>query len=176
MAKAYLLITNESGTEDSVIANLGKIGIVKEAHGTFGSYDILTILQSDDTSIIEKEISKNIRRIPKIRSTLTLFVKESESISKINELEKEVLEEHMAQAFVIIHCHPSNESKVLTELQKIPELIEADILVGSFEIMCKIVAPSYNEISDIVGKKIRKIKFIKSTATLNVVQNQGFRK
>jgi DNA-binding Lrp family transcriptional regulator len=49
-------------------------------------------------------------------------------------------------------------------------------LIGSFEILCTIVAPTYNEISDVVTNKIRKIPNIKSTITLNVVENQGFRK
>ena len=176
MAKAYVLISNESGAEDSIISNLNRIDSIKEAHGTFGAYDIITKLHSDNLQKIEYDISKNIRKISKIRSTLTLLVNETETISKINEIEKEVLEKHMVQAFVIIHCNPSNEIAVLHQLKEIPELVEADILIGSFEILCTIVAPTYNEISDVVSNKIRKIENIRSTITLNVVQNQGFRK
>lgn len=65
---------------------------------------------------------------------------------------------------------------MLNKLKEIPEVVEADILIGSFEILCTIVAPTYNEISDVVSNKFRKIKNIKSTITLNVVENQGFRK
>jgi DNA-binding Lrp family transcriptional regulator len=65
---------------------------------------------------------------------------------------------------------------VLQNLKDIPEVIEADILVGSYEMICKIVAPTYNEISDVVSKKIRKLGNIKSTITLNVVEKQGFSK
>ena len=176
MAKAYVLISNESGTEDSIIANLNRIDSIKEAHGTFGAYDIITKLHSDNLEKIENDISKNIRKISKIRSTLTLLVNEAETISKINEIEKEVLEKHMVQAFVIIHCSTLNENTVLHKLKEIPEVVEADILIGSFEILSMIVAPTYNEISDVVSNKIRKIENIKSTITLNVVQNQGFRK
>jgi len=176
MAKAYVLISNESGTEDSIIANLNRIDSIKEAHGTFGAYDIITKLHSDNLQKIEHDISKNIRKISKIRSTLTLLVNEAHTISKINEIEKEVLEKHMVQAFVIIHCSTLNENTVLHKLKEIPEVVEADILIGSFEILSMIVAPTYNEISDVVSNKIRKIENIKSTITLNVVQNQGFRK
>ena len=176
MTKAYVLISNESGAEDSVITNLNRIDSIKEAHGTFGAYDIISKLQSDNLQKLEHDISKNIRKISKIRSTLTLLVNETETISKINEIEKEVLERHMAQAFVIIHCNTSNEIDVLHKLKEIPEVVEADILIGSFEILCIIVAPTYNEISGIVSNKIRKIENIKSTITLNVVENQGFRK
>ncbi len=176
MNKAYVLISSESGAEDSIISNLNRIDSIKEAHGTFGTYDILTKLYSDNILKIEHDISKKIRKIPKIRSTLTLLVNETEAISKINEVEKEVLEKHMAQAFVIIHCNTSNEIAVLHKLKEIPEVVEADILIGSFEIICTIVAPTYNEISEVVSNKFRKIKNIRSTITLNVVENQGFRK
>src|SRR3990167_8030551 len=138
MPKAYVLIVNESGTEDSVISNLNKI--------------------------------------EKIHSKLTLLVNEKESFRKITKSEKDVLEKYMAQAFVIIHCNRSQESAILQELKKITEVVEADNLIGSFEIVCKLVAPTYNDISDIISKKIRKIANIKSTITLNVIGNQGFSK
>lgn len=82
----------------------------------------------------------------------------------------------MAQSFIMIHCNRSQESIILQELKKITEVVEADDLIGSFEIICKLVAPTYNDISDIISKKIRKIINIKSTITLNVVGNQGFTK
>lgn len=176
MTRAYVLISNESGAENSILSNLNRIDSVKEAHGTFGSYDIITKLQSENLQKLENDISKGLRKIQKIRSTLTLLVNEKESISKINKIEKEVLETHMAQAFIIIHCNPSNEKFVLNKLKEIPEVIEVDILIGSFEILCNIVAPTYNEISEVVGNKIRRIENIKSTITLNLIENQGFRK
>jgi DNA-binding Lrp family transcriptional regulator len=64
----------------------------------------------------------------------------------------------------------------MKSLNEIPEVIEADILVGNFEIICKIAAPTYMDISEIISKKIRRINGIKSTITINVVSNQGFSK
>jgi DNA-binding Lrp family transcriptional regulator len=176
MTKAYVLIVDEAGSEDSVISNLNKIDSIKEAHGTFGTYDILTKLESNDEEKIQRDISNGIRKISKINSTLTLLVDEKNNFKKITQIEKEVLEKYMAQAFVIIHCNKSQESMVLQELKKITEVIEADGLIGSFEIICKIVAPTYEEISNIISKQVRKIPNIKSTITLNVVGNQGFSK
>lgn len=176
MPKAFVLISNESGAETSVISNLNKIKSVKEAHGTFGSYDIITKLESNDEGKIQHDISDGIRKIQKIYSTLTLLVNEKESFRKTTKSEKEVLEKYMVQAFVIIHCNRSQESVILQELEKITEVVEADNLIGSFEIICTLVAPTYNDISNIISKKIRKIVNIKSTITLNVVGNQGFSK
>ena len=176
MSKAYVLISNESGAENSIISNLNHIKSVKEAHGTFGAYDILTKLESSDEQKIQNDISHEIRKIKKIMSTLTLLVNEDQSFKKITKSEKEVLDKYMTQAFIIIHCHRSQEPTILQELEKIPEILEADHLIGSFEIICKLAAPTYNDISDVISKKIRKIQNIKSTITLNIVDNQGFNK
>jgi len=176
MVKAYVLIVNETGTEDSVISNLNNIPTVTNAFGTFGAYDILTKLVSSNDQDIHYDISNGIRKISNIRSTLTLLVDEKPGISKTNEIEQKVLDTHMAQAFITIHCLKSNEYTVMKGLDEIPEVVEADILVGNFEIICRIVAPTYNDISEIVSKKIRKIPGIKSTITINVVNNQGFSK
>ena len=174
MNKAFVLIVNESGKEDSVISNLRNIPSITNAYGTFGSYDIITKLESSDEQIIQHDISDGIRKIPNVRSTLTLLVDKKPGISKTNDLEQKVLEEHMAQAYIAIHCLKSDEGKIMDSLEDIAEVVEADILVGTFEIICKVVAPTYNEISEIISRKIRKISGIKATTTINVVNKQGF--
>ena len=175
MAKAYVLIVNESGTEDSVISNLNKIPSITYAYGTFGTYDILTKLESSDEKIIQHDITNGIRKIPKIRSTLTLLIDKKPGISKINKIEQKVLDEHMAHAFVITaHYLKSDEPYIMKQLQEISEVIEADHLIGYYEMICKISAPTYNDISEIISKKIRKIPGIKSTITINVINKQGF--
>jgi DNA-binding Lrp family transcriptional regulator len=157
MKKAYVLIVNEAGKEDSVISNLRNIPSVTNAFGTFGSYDILTKLESDTEKNIQYDISNGIRKISNIRATLTLLVDSKPGILKVDESERKVLDHHMAQAFVTIHCLKSNESNVMQNLEEIPEVIEADMLIGNYEIICKIAAPTYNDISEIIGKRIRMI-------------------
>jgi len=176
MAKAYVLILNESGTEDSVISNLKNIDTITNAFGTFGTYDILTKLKSPNEQDIQHDILNGIRKISNIRSTLTLLVDTKPGFSKINEIEQKVLDSHMAQAFITIHCSKSDESSIMKNLEKIPEVVEVDVLVGNYEMICKIAAPTYNDISEIISKKIRKIHGIKSTITINVINNQGFSK
>ena len=164
----------ESGSEDSVISNLNPISSITHAFGTFGTYDILTKLESNDEKILQQDISDKIRKISKIRSTLTLQVDKKFGFLKTNKDEQKVLDKHMAQAFITIHCLKSDEDTVLKKLQEIPEVVESDILLGSYEIICKIVAPTYNDISEVVSKKIRKMSEIKSTITINVINKQGF--
>jgi len=176
MQKAFVLIVNESGAEDSVISNLSKIQSITDAYGTFGTYDILAKLESYDEGIIQNDITNGIRKISKIRSTLTLLVDKKPGILKANKIEQKVLDEHTAQAFITIHCLKSDESQIMKRLQEITEVIEVDVLIGNYEMICKISAPTYNDISEVISKKIRKIPEIKSTVTINVINNQGFSK
>ena len=46
MAKAYVMINCDLGSEKEVITSLKKITGVKEAHGTLGLYDIVIQLES----------------------------------------------------------------------------------------------------------------------------------
>ncbi len=173
MTKAYVLIVNDSGKEDFIISNLKNISSITNAFGAFGTYDIITKLETSDDQKINHDISNGIRKIPNIRTTLTLLVDKS-VILKINELEQSVLDTYMAQAFITIHCLKSKENAVIQSLNEILEVVEVDMLIGSYEIICKIAAPTYNDISEIISKKIRKIPGIKSTITINIINNQGF--
>ena len=174
LAKAYVLINCDTGIEDSIISNLKRIDTVKEAHGTFGTYDIISQLESVSEDKIRNDLTKKIRKIQKIRSTLTLMTQDKDDFFvKLTEDEKEILETHMAQAYVLIHCKKTGEYEVLRNLSRVPEIIEGNAVIGSYEIICRIVAPTYNDISDIVTKKIRKLENIKATRTLNVIKEQG---
>lgn len=176
MARAYVLIVNESGTKDYVISNLRNISSIRNLYGTFGSFDLLITLESNNEEDIQNDIYFKIRLIPKIRSIVTLLVDKKPGISKINTIEQNVLDEHMDFAYMIIHCLQSDKKIIIKKLEKITEVIEADILIENYEIICRIVAPTYNEISKIISKKIRKITEIKSTITMFVTHKQEFGK
>lgn len=176
MAKAYVLIVNESGNDDSVISNLRNIPSVTSAYGTYGSFDLLTTLESNNEEDIQNDICFKIRQISKIRSTVTLLVDKKLGISKINTNEQKVLDTNMDFAYMIIHCLQSDELIIIKKLDEIAEVIEADILIGNYEIICKIAAPTYKEISKIISKKIRKINEIKSTIIIFLTRKQEFTK
>jgi len=72
MATAYVLINCDLGYEEQIIEELKHISDVKEVHGTFGVYDILAKVESDAVEKLET-ITLKIRKIPKIRFTLTLM-------------------------------------------------------------------------------------------------------
>lgn len=73
MATAYVLINCELGSEEAIIQQLKGLDGVKEVHGTFGAYDILAKIESDTVEKLRETITWKIRKIEKIRSTLTLM-------------------------------------------------------------------------------------------------------
>ncbi|MBI3842886.1 MAG: Lrp/AsnC ligand binding domain-containing protein [Thaumarchaeota archaeon] len=68
----YILINCDLGSEVEIINELMKIPEVKEVRGTYGVYDIFVKLQGDSRENLENIITHKIRRITKIRSTVTL--------------------------------------------------------------------------------------------------------
>jgi DNA-binding Lrp family transcriptional regulator len=73
LATAYVLINCDLGSEESVISELKSIDGVAEVHGIFGAYDILAKVESKQVEALRETITWKIRKIPKIRSTLTLM-------------------------------------------------------------------------------------------------------
>ena len=73
MGTAYVLISCELGSEESIIDSLKHMESVKEVHGTFGAYDIIAKIENSDTDKLRETITWNIRKLENVRSTLTLM-------------------------------------------------------------------------------------------------------
>ena len=73
MISAYVLINCDLGAEGDVISDLKTIDGVKEVHGTFGAYDIIAKIESDNAETLRDTISWKIRKMERIRATLTLM-------------------------------------------------------------------------------------------------------
>ncbi len=78
METAYVLITCDLGSEAEVIDELKQLTNVKEAHEIFGAYDILTKVESDSVESLRDTISWKIRKLNRVRSTLSLMVIEGQ--------------------------------------------------------------------------------------------------
>ncbi len=76
MKKAYVLINCDLGKEEDILDTIRSIKSVKEAHGTFGSYDIIVEISSENAQELREDITWKIRKLPYIRSTLTLIALE----------------------------------------------------------------------------------------------------
>ncbi|HXV66666.1 MAG TPA: Lrp/AsnC ligand binding domain-containing protein [Nitrosopumilaceae archaeon] len=73
MERAFVLINCDTGSEKSIIEELKQIDSIKEIHGTLGVYDIIVKVESENQEKINKVISENIRKLIKIKSTMTLM-------------------------------------------------------------------------------------------------------
>ena len=171
MAKAYVLVTCESGSEDYVASSLRSTESVKMATGVFGTYDILSRLEAKTEDSLRDIVTKKIRKIPRIRATYTLIADDKSTFDKKIE-GKDILDTYMSQAYVLLECEKGKEIDTMNKLKSIAEVIYGDVLLNTHQVICNVVAPTYNEISDIVTKKIRKLPNIKGTTTLNVIGNK----
>ena len=73
MVIAYVLINCDLGYEEYVIDALKNIEDVKEIQGTFGAYDIIAKVDNSKMDTLRETITWKIRKIDRIRSTLTLM-------------------------------------------------------------------------------------------------------
>ena len=78
MAQAYVLLNCELGAEEEIIGKLKELETVKEVHGTFGAYDITVKLEAETAEVLRETITQNLRKMARIRSTLTLTVVEEQ--------------------------------------------------------------------------------------------------
>ena len=76
MTIAYVLIKNDLGAEQKVIEQLEKLEQVVRIDRTFGDYDMVVKLESEHIEKIRETIARNIKKIDKVRATLTLVKKE----------------------------------------------------------------------------------------------------
>ncbi len=78
MPSAYVLINCDLGSEDSVIKEINALKGVKEVKGTYGVYDIVVKVEGGTMEELKDTITWKIRRMPKVRSTVTLIVIEGQ--------------------------------------------------------------------------------------------------
>ncbi|MEM3403650.1 MAG: Lrp/AsnC ligand binding domain-containing protein [Nitrososphaeria archaeon] len=76
MPLAFVLINADLGTEEELIKELKKIEEVKEVYVVYGVYDIIAKIQADTMDKVKDTITWKIRRLDKVRSTLTMIVVE----------------------------------------------------------------------------------------------------
>jgi DNA-binding Lrp family transcriptional regulator len=173
LTKAYVLINCDLGSEKNVISSLKTADNVTEVHGTLGLYDIIAKIESDSDEQIQKTVTHVIRKMPNIHTTITLTRSESEELFRTSEkLIGSMLGKNNVQAYVIIHSDKGEEYNILKNLSHIPEVKEADVVFGYYDIICKIETSEYKNLENIVTKAIRKLPHVRTTMTLNVVKEQ----
>ena len=173
MSRAYVLMNCDLGSEEKTIASLKTIEGVKEAHGTLGLYDIIVQIESQSEEKIQEIVTGKIRKMPRIHSTMTLTRSESGDLFQSSEkLIGSMLGQNTAQAYIVIHSDRGEEYGILKNISHIPEVKEADVVFGYYDVLCKIEAPDNKKLETIITKSIRSIPHIRTSMTLNIIQEQ----
>ena len=76
MPRAFVLINVESGSEEEVLKELKPIEGVVESYFSYGVYDIITKVKAESMEKLKEMVTRKIRSISRVRSTLTLMLTE----------------------------------------------------------------------------------------------------
>lgn len=74
MPRAFVLFNVESDSEDEVLEELKKIEGMQEAYVSYGAYDLIAIVKADTMEKLLDAITNKMRKINKVRKTLTLVL------------------------------------------------------------------------------------------------------
>ena len=74
MAKAFVAVHCQKGKENQVIRALMEIKGISDVTGVLGLYDVIIKIESDDTLKLEEIITKKVRTVPYVLTTMTLIV------------------------------------------------------------------------------------------------------
>lgn len=73
-ARAYVLITTQVGKAGEAAERLRQLSGVREADVITGPYDIVAVLEGEDTNAIGRLVMSELPGIPELQSTITLVV------------------------------------------------------------------------------------------------------
>ncbi|MQL54777.1 Lrp/AsnC family transcriptional regulator [Acidianus hospitalis] len=79
---AIILINTDAGGEEEVYEKLKELKEVSEAYIVYGVYDIVAKIEAQDMDSLRNFVSSTIRKLPKVRSTLTMIIMESSTMKK----------------------------------------------------------------------------------------------
>ncbi len=76
MPIAFVLLNVEPGSEGEVLKELKSVPEVKEAYRVYGVYDTVIKVEASTAEKLKEIITWKIRRLQKVRSTLTMLAVE----------------------------------------------------------------------------------------------------
>ncbi|MCS7097180.1 MAG: Lrp/AsnC ligand binding domain-containing protein [Candidatus Methanomethylicia archaeon] len=76
MSIAFVLINTEIGSEREVANEIIKIEGVEETYVIYGVYDVIAKVRAENLDKLKEIITMRIRKLSKVRSTLTMIVVE----------------------------------------------------------------------------------------------------
>jgi len=74
---AFVFMNIDTGGEQDVLKALRSVENVKEAHLVYGVYDLVARIEAETMDKLKEVVTWKVRRLEKVRSTLTTIVMES---------------------------------------------------------------------------------------------------
>ena len=74
MPIAFVLINTETASEADVLEILKKVEGVDEVFAVYGVYDVIARVRAASMDKLKEIVTRRMRRIDKVRSTLTMLV------------------------------------------------------------------------------------------------------
>ncbi len=74
MPIAFILINTEIGSESDVLKSLEDVEGIEEAYSVYGVYDIIVKIKAESMDKLKDIVTWRVRRLNKVRSTLTMIV------------------------------------------------------------------------------------------------------
>ena len=77
----------------------------------------------------------------------------------------------MHVGFVLLNCDLGAEEYIVDELKQIPEVKNAYVTFGAYDVIVEVHAEKQEEFEKTVSMKIRRLSRVISTMTLNVINS-----
>jgi DNA-binding Lrp family transcriptional regulator len=71
LPRAFVFVNVDAGSEAEVLKRLREVPEVKESYSVYGVYDIVAKVEADSMERLKEVITWKLRRLEKVRSTLT---------------------------------------------------------------------------------------------------------
>ena len=78
----------------------------------------------------------------------------------------------MHVGFVLLNCDLGAEEYILDELNQVPQIKNAYITFGAYDVIAEIHAETQEDFEKTVSLKIRQLSRVVSTMTLNVIKGE----
>ena len=75
----------------------------------------------------------------------------------------------MRRAFVLINTNPGTETVLQADLRKVEGIVGVHLVYGVYDVVVVVECESEEQLKDVIFSRIRTLKYLRSTLTLNVV-------
>jgi len=76
----------------------------------------------------------------------------------------------MPLAFVMINAELGSEKELVKELRNIEGVVEANEVYGVYDIVVKVDLPTMDKLKEVISRKIRSLRGVRSTLTMMVIE------